>query len=83
MLLKKTMMQLGFTFKSTHSDHVLSTLPYATGLSTSSYSVAPSSKAPRLFVCKIQNKSFCIKQCEFKLCNGYRTFISSSTRYMC
>jgi hypothetical protein len=45
---KKTLVLFGSMLLSTHFDHVLITLSYATGLGTSSYSVAPSSNDPRL-----------------------------------
>lgn len=50
MLLKKTEEWLGSTFSSTHLAHVLKTLSYAIGNSTSSYSMGPSANdPPRLF----------------------------------
>lgn len=45
---KKTLVLFGSMCSSTHFDHVLITLSYASGLGTSSYSVAPSSNDPRL-----------------------------------
>lgn len=48
MLLKKTLVRFGSMLLSTHFDHVSRTLPYAIGRGISSYSVAPSSKDPRL-----------------------------------
>lgn len=47
--MKKTVVWLGFTYLSTHLDHVFKTLAYAAGRSISSYFVAPSSNDPRLF----------------------------------
>jgi hypothetical protein len=50
MLLKQTEECLGSTFSSTHLAHVLKTLSYAIGNSTSSYSMGPSpNDPPRLF----------------------------------
>lgn len=57
MLLKKTVVRLASTFLSTHLDHVVKTLLYATGRSISSYSVDPSSNEPRLSHHQITNKS--------------------------
>ena len=48
MPMKKTVVLLGSMFRSTHFAHVLSTSLYATGRSTSTYSVEPWSKDPFL-----------------------------------
>uniref|UniRef100_J3LMS7 Uncharacterized protein n=1 Tax=Oryza brachyantha TaxID=4533 RepID=J3LMS7_ORYBR len=48
MLMKKTVVRLGSMLRSIHFAHVLSTSLYATGRSTSTYSVAPWSNDPFL-----------------------------------